>query len=182
MNANHSLAASAVRVGEVTGATIRVTVIFAGENLKVEHKVQVDGVTRINDRFLFDQHYNENHTWDDLQKITRTFTIAKGLGTFTIRQETSMDYNGFYGGELLNIGSTRYELEVANYVYANGADPGPPTLSDEEFNFNCAPWNDDPDEEWYRIKSKNITLQAPAITAASKSKGKDKPGVQSHRK
>ena len=182
MNSNHSLAASTTKVGQVTGAIVRVTVIFTGENLKVGHKVAVDGVTRIDERLQFDQHYNGNHTWDQLQKITRNFLITKDLGTFTIRQEALQNYTGYYAGETLNIGSTKYQLEVVSYTYANGADPGPPTLSEEEFNLNCAPWNNDPGTDWYRIKTQDVTLQAPAITTASKSSGKtgDKPQVQSH--
>jgi hypothetical protein len=182
MNADHTLSASTTKIGRVTGATVRFRVTFAGENLKVDHNIKVDGSSVFNERLLFDQHYNQNHSWADFQKIVKTFSINKGLGTFTIRHEAGPWYRWFYN-ESRWIGSTKYELQITNYTYTDGADPGAPSLSDTEFYLDVAPWRTNPSEAWYRIKTKEISIIAPSVSSFKRSKkiSKEKPRVLSHK-
>jgi hypothetical protein len=132
----------------------------------------------INPFLNFTQHYNENHDWDQLQKIVHIFNFNKNLGSFTIKQEAATQYGWFYRREGLWIGSTRYDLKVTNYTYINGIDPGRPTLSEALFFLHIAPWEEDPNSEWYRIKTKTITINPAATTSAREQEKKElKPKV-----
>ncbi len=150
--------------GTITSVTVKFTVTFAGENLVTKHKIYVDGNQKFNQEVRFTKHYNENHVWDDFQHITKTFTIEKGLGQFDIQHEVVNYWDLIYYNENTWVGSTVYQLEVTNYTFANGEDPGMPSLSEYNFEFQAAPWNDDPADEWYRIKNKTITILSPSNT------------------
>lgn len=180
MDRNHTLDVSASRVGTITNVTVKLTITFAGENLETVHKVSVDGVEEINQEFKFRQHYNANHSWQEFQHITKTFTINKPIGNFTIRHEVGPSWEKCYNNEGTWNGSPNYELEITNYQYQNGIDPGMPGLSEDSFELLVSPWRTDPNHEWYRIKTKTITINPPSLSQKTSSKtktilSKDKP-------
>lgn len=180
MDKNHTLDVSASRLGTITNVTVRFTITFAGENLETIHKVSVDDVEKINQEFKFRQHYNENHIWQEFQHITKTFTINKPIGNFTIRHEVGPSWEKCYNNEGTWNGSPNYELEITNYQYQNGIDPGMPGLSEDSFELLVSPWRTDPNHEWYRIKTKTITINPPSLSQKTSSKtktilSKDKP-------
>jgi hypothetical protein len=147
--------------GNITSVTVEFRVTFAGENLIENQDIQVNGTTVFNETLTFTQHYNENHTWDDFQKIVRTFTINRGLGSFTIKQEVNPNWGKVYSNEGTKNGSTTYSLSIIDYTYSYGTDPGSPFLSESEFSLLVSPFaHHNPGDEWYKIKEKVITINA----------------------
>jgi hypothetical protein len=170
--------------GNITSITIKFTVTFVGENLIESQNIQVDGTTVLNKTLTFTQHYNENHSWDDFQKIVHTFSVSKNLGSFTIRQEVDPYWGRVYSNEGTKNGSTVYELQIINYNYSGGIDPGVPTLSESGFGLNVSPFaHHNPGDEWYRIKEKVITINAPSPGNQNKTSKKSSQELkwESHR-
>jgi tetratricopeptide (TPR) repeat protein len=163
---NYSLEASASKLGKITSVTIRFELTFAATNLKTKHNIKVGGQTMIDETFNFNVPGSDK--WNDAKKITRTFTFARRLGTFRIRHEVGPEYSRFYGGQCYWIWATHYQLSVKNYTYGGGADPGNPTLSDNNFYIQVAPWRNDPNDAWYRIKTQEITIRPPSRSTLQK--------------
>lgn len=168
---------SSTGIGTITGVTVKFTLTFAAENYQTTHNVQIDGETILNETLTFTQHFNENHQWDDLQKITSTFTIRKNLGSFTIRHESGPNWNPVYPGERSWVGSTIYQLEIIDYTYTGSIDPGQPSLSDNYFSFKVNSSKTDPNDEWYRIKTKTITINSAPAPSVDRKTEKEKPGI-----
>ena len=157
---NYSLEASASKLGKITSVTIRFELTFAATNLKTKHNIKVGGQTKIDETFNFNVPGSDK--WNDAKKITRTFTFMRRLGTFRIRHEVGPEYSRFYGGQCCWIWPTHYQLSVKNYTYDGGVDPGNPTLSDYNFYIQVAPWRNNPNDAWYRIKTQEITIRPPS--------------------
>jgi hypothetical protein len=168
MNTSHTLDVSATKIGTITNVRIKFTVRFAATNLEVEHLVRVDGITRINEELNFRRYSSDD--WDDAKKIYRTFYVERGTGTMEIYQEAG-SYSTYYPG-MAWIWGTYYVLEVTDYSYSGGADPGTPTLSENAFYLTVGPWEYEPSDEWYRIETRQVTINSPAQTSSWQKRGK----------
>jgi len=144
--------------GEITDVTVEFTVTFGASNIRCGHTIQVDGETYIDEEFNFDVPSSDE--WDDAKKIIRTFSITKDLGDFTIRHEASQDWSRISPGTAW-VWATGYELSIVDYSHTH-KDPGSPSLSEDEFDIRALPGEDDPNDTWYRIQNKVITIFGPA--------------------
>jgi hypothetical protein len=169
MDRDHSLTASTTKIGRINSISVKFTVRFAATNLKVRHRVWIDQNLKIDEILNFRVHSSDK--WEDAVKIYRTFTVNCGSNLIRIQQEAGPYYTNSYSrDDYYWIWGTYYELEIIDYTYIDGVDPGWPTLSEGWFYLNVAPWRDDPTEEWYRIKVKEITINPPSVTSKKQSK------------
>jgi hypothetical protein len=168
MNGNRSLSATAGKAGYITRVQLQLTVTFSGQNIRVEHEINVDNFNIFEERLRFTQHFNWNDQWNDFQTIQRTVNFDEELGTFTFRQEADSDYSTFYDHEYCRCGYTHYQLNVIGYQFDGGVDPGPPTLSEYSFYLSVSPLYTRPSQEWYRIESRDITIFAPVNTSSKR--------------
>jgi hypothetical protein len=157
----HNLDVSADKIGQITGVTVKFTLRFAATNLMCQNLVWVDNNLKINKILEFRVQPSDN--WDEAVKIYWSFEVNSGSNTINILQEVGPYYDIFYRG-CCWIWATYYELEVVNYTYTGGADPGRPTLSEDSFSLKVAPWVNNTYDEWYRIKTKEISINLPSGT------------------
>jgi hypothetical protein len=157
MNRDHSLEASCStqQEGQITSATIKFRVSFAGCNLKVNYFVKVDGVTMIDETYPFDIPPGEEYL-----TFHETFYFTRGLGTMEVKQIADSNYTSYYSGQNC-VWSTYYNLSITDYTYTGGTDPGTPQLSENEFYLNVCPWVSS-DPAWKQTQTKNITINAPS--------------------
>jgi hypothetical protein len=162
MNGNHSLSVSATKIGQVNSVVLKFRVRFAATNLRVRHRIWVDSNMKVDQ--VFDFKVRSSDDWDDALKIYWSFEVNRGTGPIHIQQEAGPYYGDFYPRNSW-IWPTYYEVEVVDYTYVGGADPGRPTLSESWFYLKVAPWETNPYGEWYRIKTKEITINPSSGTA-----------------
>jgi len=122
----------------------------------------VDGNMNVDE--VFDFKVRSSDDWDDALKIYWSFEVNRGTDPIRIQQEAGPYYGSFYLRSPW-IWATYYEVEVIDYTYVGGADPGRPTLSESWFYLKVAPWEGNPNDEWYRIKTKEITINPPSAEA-----------------
>jgi hypothetical protein len=178
MDGNHSLTVSCTKIGRINSVTVFFRVRFAATNLKVRHRIWVDNNLQIDEILNF--RVRPSDKWNDALKIYKNFYVSGGPSTIQFKQEAGPYYSSFYSGNY-RIWGTYYELEITDYTYIDGADPGWPTLSEDWFYLDVAPWRTDPSHEWYRIKTKEITINPPATAAFQKRRNtsKDVPKADS---
>lgn len=153
--------------GTITRAKVRVTVVFAGQNLVANHKVFANDNLLFSQILRFNAHYDPDASWDTLQKKEVTFFLEGGLGNYEIRQEVGPVWAKVYPREEdYWIGYSHYKFDVVEYDYTGGGDPGVPKLSKMEMDFTTNPDDDDPASDWYRIESQVLRILAPSATAS----------------
>ena len=167
MDDKHTLDVSADKIGQITGVTVKLSLRFAATNLKCRHRVWVDNILKMDEILEFRARPSDD--WDDAVKIYWTFQVNGGTNRIHIQHEAGPYYGSFYRGSKW-IWSTYYELEVVDYTYSEGTDPGKPTLSEDWFYLRVAPWEDNPNDEWYKIKTKEIAINLPSGTASKQEK------------
>ena len=159
-----------IRLGNVTWAKVKVTIVYAGENLTTNHKSFINNELKLFKNVRFNQDYNPDHEYEDFQRITEEFFFEGGLGSYEIRHEVGPDWAKLHPlQDNYWIGATRYKLDVVEYEYENGADPGPPVLSADDILFRVNPSDTDPTSEWYRIETQTMRIQAPGSPASTTS-------------
>ncbi|HDP94714.1 MAG TPA: hypothetical protein ENN40_05055 [Candidatus Aminicenantes bacterium] len=153
--------------GTITRVKVRVTIVFAGQNLVTSHKVFVNNDQLFSKILRFTDHYDPDATWETLQKKEVTLFLEGGLGDYEIRQEVGPAWAKVYPREDdYNIGFSHYKFEVVEYDYTGGRDPGDPKLSKKEMDFTTNPDDNDPASYWYRIESQVLRILAPAATVS----------------
>lgn len=159
--------------GDINWVKVKVKVTFGGSNLRIRHHVSADGTEHINESFDFSMPY-PTYTY-----ISRTFYHEMNqLGEMTIRQEADNTGYGSFYSDYSGISWTQYSLSVEDYT-ADGRPRGEPSLSKTSFNLKCAPWIDDPSNDWYRIKTEKITISGPgAASRTEKPSSKPTPGEE----
>jgi hypothetical protein len=158
MEQDTQLKVYAAPIGTHTYVQVLCQVTFRGENLRVNHQVRAEGKSMILEEFRFTKHYNPNDDCEDMQKIKRQFIIHRQLGSFVITQEADEEWSIIYPGEESLIGTTLYELEIVNYSFEGGEDPGKPLLSVKQFTFSVSPIELAPQNGWSRLKTREIYI------------------------
>ena len=150
-------------VGTITRVRVRVTVVFAGQNLITNHKIFINDNQKLFKTVRFNDNYDPNADYESLQKQEVILNFEGGLGTYEIRQEVGPFWAKPHPlQDNYWIGKTVFKLDVVEYDYVDGRDPGAPVLSTSEMEFHVNPDDNDPASDWYRIESQNVSIMRPA--------------------
>ncbi|MDY0295806.1 MAG: hypothetical protein RB296_00635 [Acidobacteriota bacterium] len=154
-------------LGRITRVKVRATVVFAGQNLVTAHKIFVNNNQIFSQILRFTDHYDPDASYETLQKKEATIFLEGPLGDYEIRHEVGPAWSKVYPNDAdYWIGYTHYQLDVVEYDYIDGRDPGTPKLSKAELDFTVNPDDRDAASEWYRIEKQLLRILAPSATAS----------------
>lgn len=154
-------------LGTITRVKVRVTIVFAGQNLITNHKVYVNDDLKLFKNVRFNSNYDPDADYDSLEKQEEILILEGGLGNYEIRHEVGPAWVKPHPLQANYwIGYTFYQFDVVEYEYEGGRDPGFPKVSPVDTRFTVNPDDNDPASDWYRIESQTIRILSPSSTAS----------------